>query len=284
MGKYLAALAAAIVVAASGLTSAAAGVVLTENEMVLSGAIGSIPPMRTHTVMIQGNKQKLVAAGGHEIIIDLDKNKMQIVDTTQKTYIDMSFPPPGVMAQALGGPGLHTTDFSKTGTERTILNYKCVDYKGAGKFPIGTFSVVYCASTTAPGAAEFTKFQKAMLAKLKNSELSLPNNAPDGIPLVQDTITKMDVANLHNVSPRAAEQLKKRLADRPAMVTKTEVTSVAEQNISAKEFEIPAGYTLTPMAPRPAMGATGGHAMGGGAGANGGHAPAAGASPATKKP
>jgi hypothetical protein len=281
MSKYLTALAGAIVLSAAGLTSAAAGVVLTENEMVLSGAIGSVPPMRTHTVMIQGNKQKLVANGGREIIIDLDKGKMQIVDTTQKSYLDMPFPPPGVMAQALGGPGLHTTDFTKTGTERTILGYKCVDYKGAGKFPIGTFSVVYCASTTAPGAAEFTKFQKAMLAKLKDTQLSLPNNAPDGVPLVQDTITKMEASNLNNLPPKAAERLKKKLEERQAMVTKTEVTSIAEKNIAAKEFEIPAGFTLAHMPP--AMGAMGGHAMGG-AGANAGHAPAAGASPAAKKP
>ena len=111
--------------------------------------------------------------------------------------------------------------------------------------------------------------------------------------MAQDTTTKMSVMNMPNLPPQAAEQLKKQFANRPPIVTKTEVTKVEAQKIAASEFEIPAGYTKREMGKGhpggmggPMTGGMGGHpggmggpAMGGAAGGPGG-APAAGAPPA----
>jgi hypothetical protein len=281
MNKCLAALAGAIALMAFGSSTAAAGMVMTETESVLSGAMGSMKQTRQRTVMIQGNKQKMTIDDGRAFIVDLDKNKMDIIDPTQKNYVETPFPPPGMMAQAIGGPGLHASQFTKTGKNRTVLGYKCDDYNGAGKFGMGSFTVIYCASTTAPGAADFSKFQKAMLAKLKAAQPGMPDSLPDGIPLAQDTTIALDTVNIPNLPPKTVAKLKKQLADRGPMITKTEVTKVAAQKIDAKEFEVPAGYT-----PRQAlsMGGVPSHAMGAPAGATG-VAPAAGApAPGAAKP
>jgi hypothetical protein len=282
MNKRVAALAAAMVLVTSASVPAFAGVVITENESIVSGQPGGGPPQpaRQRTMMIEGNKQKMIIEGGRAVIFDLDKGTMEIIDPAQKNYMDAPFPPHGMMAQAVGGPGLHASQFTKGGTSRTIAGYKCDDYNGTGKIAMGDFTMVYCVSSKAPGAADYTKFQKAMMAKLKDTNITMPPNLPEGIPLVEDVTTTMGAINMPNLPPGAAEQLKKQFANRPPVVTKTEVTKVESKKIAASEFEIPAGYTKreTRMGMgRPGMPPMGGHVMMGSPGSS----PAAGASPAS---
>lgn len=291
MTKYFAALAASscIGLLSLGISIGWAGVVITETETMVSGQPGGQPqPPRQRTVMIEGNKQKMIMDGGRWMITDLDKGTMQIVDPAQKRYLETPFPPRGMMGQQFGGPLSHASEFTKTGKTRTVAGYQCEDYNGAGKFAMGEFTVVSCVSTKAPGAAEYAKFQKAMLGKLKGTQLAVPANMPDGIPLAQDTTAKLSTMSIPNLPPQAAEQLKKQLANRPPIVTKTEVTKVEEQKIAASEFEIPAGYTRhEPMMGHPGMGGMGGmggHMMGGGAPGNPAGAPSVGVPPAPPKP
>lgn len=293
MNKYLAALVAAIGLVASAFTPAAAGLVMTETETMVSGhpggQPGGQPPQpRERTMMIEGNKQKTIMEGGRAIITDLDKGTTTIIDPAQKVYIERPFPPPGMMGQGMGAHGMQAAEFTKTGKTRTVAGYKCEDYKGEGKFAMGEFTVVSCVSTKAPGAAEFSKYQKAMTAKLKDTQLAMPASLPDGIPLTQDTTTKLGGTSMPNLPPKAAEQLKKQFANRPPMVTKVEVTKLEERKIAASEFEVPAGYTKRE-APMMMGGHPGGMPPGhpggpmmGGAGGSPGGAPAAGASPAAK--
>ncbi len=267
MNKYLAALVAAIGLVASGFLTASAGVVMTETETMVSGSpTGKAPEPRTQTMLIQGNKQKTVIDGGRTIITDLDKGTTVIINPAQKSYFERPFPPPGRMGAPAGG--MHTATFTATGKTRTVSGNKCENYNGTGKFAMGDFTVVSCISTTAPGAAEFTAFQKKMTDKLKDTQFAMPANLPDGIPLEQDTTTKMNIMNMPNLPPAAAEQLKKQFANRPPIVSKIEVTKVEAKKIPASEFEVPAGYTKRePMMPHPpgmAGGMNGGH-MGGGA-------------------
>src|ERR1700690_502220 len=134
MNRYLAALAAAVGLLAFGFTMAAAGVVVTETETMVSGHPGGQPQQpRQRTVMIEGNKEKMIIDGGRSIITDLDKGTMQILDPAQKSYFETPFPPRGMMGQAIGGPSMHASEFTKTGKTRTIAGYKCEDYNGAGK-------------------------------------------------------------------------------------------------------------------------------------------------------
>jgi len=289
MNRYFAALVAAMGLVASASITASAGVVLTRTESVVSGQLGPQQQQpRQSIVMIEGNKEKMSMSGGREIIIDLDKATMRIVDPTQKSYFEMPFPPQGMMGQAIGGPGLHVSDFSKTGKTRTVAGFQCDDYNGAGKLPMGSFTTVYCVSTKVPGASEFSAFQKNMMAKLKNSRPEMPASFPDGVPLAEDTTTQMNpinLSNLANLPPEMAEKLKAQLANRPPLVTKGEVTKVEEKKIAAAEFEIPAGYTKreAPMGhPGMGMGGMGARPMVGGGAEAPGAAPITVAPPAAK--
>ncbi len=266
MKKYLTTLAAVIALVAMGFATASAGVVITETETMVSGQQGGgAPQPRQQTMMIEGKKQKTIIDGGRTIITDLDKGTTLVVNPTRKHYFERPFPPPGKMGAPAGG--MHPSQFTRTGKTRTVAGNKCEDYNGAGKFAMGDFTVVSCVSTTAPGAAEFTSFQKAMTAKLKDTPFAVPANLPDGIPLVQDTTTKMSIENMPNLSAQAAEQLKKQFENRPPIVTRTEVTKIEARKIPAGEFEVPANYTMKdPMRPPPGMT---GH-MGGGNGSSSG--------------
>lgn len=268
MNRYLAALVAAIGLVASGFSTVAAGVVMTETETMVSGQPNGQPPQepRKQTMMIEGNKQKTIIDGGRTIITDLDKGTTVVINSMQKSYFERPFPPPGRMGAPAGG--VHAAQFTKTGKSQTVAGYKCEDYNGAGKFAMGDFSVVSCISTAAPGSSEFSSFQKAMTAKLKDTPFAMPN-MPDGVPLVQNTTTKMNILNIPNLPPQAAEQLKKQFANRPPIVTKIEVTKIESKNLAASEFEIPAGYTKRePMMGHPPgmVGGMGGHTMGAPAG------------------
>lgn len=275
MNKHLAALVAAIGLVTLAVATASAGVILTETETTVSGQpVGQPPPpARAQTMMIQGSKQKTVIEGGRTIITDLDKGTTVILNPAQKTYFERPFPPPGRMGAPAGG--MKASEFTKTGKTRTEAGYKCQDYNGSGKFAMGDFTVVSCISTSAPGAAEFTKFQKKMTAKLKDTQFAMPANLPDGIPIVQDTTTKMNISNMPNLPPQAIAQLKKQFANRPPIVSKIQVTKVESKDIPASEFEIPAGFTKRePMMGHPpgmhgGMGGQG-HMMGGGS-SNGGN-------------
>jgi uncharacterized protein DUF4412 len=244
-----------------GSSAAWGGVVMTETESMVSGPT---PRTAQRTVMIEGNREKMLT-DRNQIITDLDKGVIYIIDPAKKSYMEMPFPPQGPMKSMIGGPAMHTT-FTKTGKSRTVAGYKCEEYTGTGKFMMGDFSVVSCVSSGAPGAKEFSKFEKAMMAKLKDSSLALPSNLPDGVPLAQDTTTKMSGMAMPNLPPEAAAQLKQQMANRPPIVTKTEVTKLEVQKIADSEFQVPEGFTKRE---NPMMGGgMMGHPMGGGMGAH----------------
>src|SRR5437763_884112 len=111
MNKYLGALAAAIGLVTWSFTAVSAGVVMTETETVVSGQPAGTPQQpRERTMMVEGNKQKTIINGGRAIIVDLDKSTMDIIDPSQKSYFEMSFPPRGMMGQAVGSPGMHVSE------------------------------------------------------------------------------------------------------------------------------------------------------------------------------
>ncbi len=252
MRKSLGMLTAAAVIL--GYSVAHAGVVMTETDSMSNGGT---PRKSERTIMIEGNKEKLITQR-NEIVTDLDKGALYIIDPATKTYGEMPFPPRGPMAQMVGGPATHAMNFTKTGKSRTVVGYKCVEYTGAGKFMMGDFTVNSCMSTSAPGAAEFSKFQKLMVEKLKSASPTAgpAGGLPEGVPLAQDTTTRMSgTLNLPNMPPEQAAKIREQLAKRPPMVSRTEVTKITEQKLAASEFEIPAGFTKRgPFAPRPAMG------------------------------
>jgi hypothetical protein len=242
MSKSLAALVSAVVLLCA--QAALAGVVINEHEDATGGPMAH---SGERTVMVQGNKEKLVIPP-HVFIIDLDQGVMYMINNKNKRYAEMPFPPSGMMAQLMGGPGLHTDNFAPNGKSRTVVGYKCDEYAGSGKYTMGEYTIVQCVSNKVPGAKEFRAFQHAMLEKLRSAApVKFPAKLPPGVPLTEDTTVKivLNPAEMAKLPPKVAERLKAQFANRPPSVTKIKVTKIATKKLAEADFRPPAGFTKT---------------------------------------
>ena len=228
---------------------ARAGVVVEEQQVTDRGA-GA--PAITHKiiVMVQGNKQKSVIDDGQQsLVTDLDAGTRTMIYSARKSYIEMPFPPKGMPAM----PNQAGLTFKKTGTQQKLAGYACDDYAGSGTINGNQLTVDGCFSTSAPGAKNFTTFQKTMSDKVKGTPMALMSAAPDGIPLKIDTTMKM------TAMPQ--------MAGRPPMVTHMTVSKVTEKDLTADTFSAPKDYTKqqSPMMGmgRPPMAGMGHPQMGG---------------------
>ena len=156
--RKLTALIAGMTLAMAALP-AAAGVVITQKQHVSNGKKFAL--IRKQTISVQGNKQKEVDER-RTLIADLDKGMIYIINPKQKSYFEMEFPPKGPMAQTMAASTAAAMNFKKAGTSREIAGYKCNDYNGGGHAMVGDFTVKECFSTSAPGAKEFSAFEKIM--------------------------------------------------------------------------------------------------------------------------
>ena len=93
-----------------------AGVVITQKQNMVSG-----PNTRDsdQTIMLQGNKQKMVT-DKHTIITDLDKGAVYILDPAAKTYFQIEFPPKGQMAAMMAASAPSAMNFKKSSATRDI--------------------------------------------------------------------------------------------------------------------------------------------------------------------
>jgi hypothetical protein len=237
--KHLSALLASAVIALYALP-AAAGVVIEQDQTVTSG--GNTRNQH-QTVMVQGNKQKLVTPT-HEVITDLDKGKMYVIDPGRKTYIQMDFPPTGNMARIMAANGQSAMNLTPAGSSRTIINYKCNDYKGQGKVMSGDYTITECFSTKVPGASEFTAFEKKMRNSFKGTPMAqMAGEMPDGIPMASDSTMKMGKISLPGLPADQRAKIEAAMANRPPIQNKTVVTKVTAQKLAADTFEVPKDYS-----------------------------------------
>jgi|YelNatPaOPRAMG01_1025707.scaffolds.fasta_scaffold09226_8 hypothetical protein len=238
MKKLAAAIAAIAVFTASSV--AMAGIVLVQKEQVT----GTGQPQSTErTLMIQGNKEKMVS-GTHQVITDLDKGTMYIIYPSRKVYVEMPFPPTGPMAKMMGKPAFHGAQFKKTGKSRTVAGFKCQEYTGSGKFESGEYTINECVSANVPGAAEFLAFEANMVKKLKGSayDMSSEHPMPHGVPLAQDASTRLTKIAIPNLPPKEAEKLQQEIKNHPPIVSRVEVEKISVENLPASTFEVPAGF------------------------------------------
>ena len=142
-----------------------AGVVMTQQIVTNSGSNSSTDD---RTIMVQGNKQKVVMHG-QTIVLDLDRGKMLLINPASKTYTTLPFPPQGPMAAMMQNMGGVDLDFKKTGGTQTLLGYKCQEYSSTGKSMMGEFSAKGCFSADAPGAGQYVAFTKAMAKKFADA-------------------------------------------------------------------------------------------------------------------
>jgi Domain of unknown function (DUF4412) len=238
--KILTAAAAAISIALAA-APALAGVVITQQQTMNSE---NGERKVDQTVMVQGNKQKVVTSS-NEVILDLDKGMMYIVDVPHKDYLEIPFPPRGVMAAAM----LHNTglNFKKVGKSQKVAGYSCDEYTGSGKTMFGEYSVTECVSTRAPGAKEFYSFQKLMASKLKGSGAAPSGDVPDGIPMSSQTVTHMNAINFSGMTPDQQKRIAQATANRKPTTTSTVVSKVEDKKLADTEFAVPAGFNKRQM-------------------------------------
>ncbi len=202
---------------------AQAGVVIEEQQTTERGS-GS-PTSNKITVMVQGNKQKYVV-GDSKQVTDLDQGKRLMIIDPVKAYVEMPFPSKHMMRR---GRNSEPLSFQKTGGHQIIAGYACDDYLGSNKVGSDEVTVSGCFSTSAPGADNFTAFQKAMAEKAKGTPLALMSDAPPGIPLKVDT----------TLTPKAG--------GRPAVTSHLTVSKVTTQDLPADTFDPPKGYKRRPL-------------------------------------
>jgi Domain of unknown function (DUF4412) len=232
-----------------------AGVVLTQEIVTTSGSNNSTD---NRTIMIQGNKQKVVM-NQQTIVLDLDGGKMIVLDPSSKTYTELAFPPQGRMASVMQSMGGVNLAFQKTGATHTLSGYQCDEYDSKGKSMMGEFSAKGCFSSKAPGATEYAAFSKTLAKKFADAGMATTSGTqPDGVPLELQTSTKLTSFNIPGMPPEQAERLKAIMANRPPTVTKSTTTSIKTEDLPADTFAVPADYTERKIS----LGAPGGPAPG----------------------
>ncbi len=217
-----------------------AGIVMTQQIVTNSGSNSSTDD---RTIMVQGNKQKVVMRG-QTIVLDLDQGRMLLINPASKTYTSLPFPPQGPMAAMMQNMGGVDLDFKKTGGSQTLMGYKCQEYSSTGKSMMGEFSAKGCFSPDAPGADQYVAFTQLLSKKFADAGMAKTTGShPDGVPMVLDTTTKLTNFNIPGMPPEQAERLKAMMANRPPTTSKSTTTSIKTADLPADTFEVPAGYT-----------------------------------------
>jgi hypothetical protein len=242
--------AALAVIAMLTSATARAGVVLEQEEAVAQapGPGGHAAPPRKRTVMVQGHQEKMVIDNFRSVVIDIDKGTMTVLNSNNKTYMESPFPPKGPESQMLKQFMSADFNFKKAGTSRTVLGYACNDYSSSAQTPNGQFSTTSCYSKKAPGAAEYTAFQKAAALKLKGDTAGESGGVlPEGVPLVSHSSRKITGFTMPGMPPEQAKRIAEMMAKRPPVVTDTTVTKISSESLPADTFGIPAGFTKRDM-------------------------------------
>lgn len=230
----------------SGAASLYAGVVVDEQQVIDSG--NGQPTSQNVTLMIEGNKQK-TQVGENTMVVDLDKGTRTIMNSGQRTFIELPFPPNRPMAAEM-----NPMTFKKTGGHATVAGYSCDEYSGSASMGGNQSSLKACFSTAAPGASDFTAFNKKMAEKVKGTALEMMGHLPDGAPLKLETTTKITNVSMPGMSPEQTAKINEMLAKRPPTVTHTTVTKISTRKLSADNFSVPAGYTRQQIGRGPAAG------------------------------
>src|SRR5689334_22973567 len=137
-----------------------AGVVMAETSTT-NGSTGETFS-QNRTVYVQGNKQK-VETTGVTTITDLDNSIIYIIDKKDRTYTEV--PMQALSPSEPGGTRGDTIQLSKTGEKRIIADHPCNEYRASEGNKQERVTISACISTSAPGAKEFSEFERKMAAR-----------------------------------------------------------------------------------------------------------------------
>jgi hypothetical protein len=228
-------------------TTVAAGVVVDEQQTINQPGGNSVT--RTRTVMIEGDKQKSILGNGERsIITDLGKGTMAVVDGTHKTYVEFPFPPKGGGASAAAGAMSPTISFKKTGSHDKIIGYSCDEYSGVGTVGGNSVRLSGCFSDSAPGAGDYSNFQREMADKVKGTTMANMGQIPPGVPLKLTVTTTIGRAPAAGMSAEQAKRFNQLLANRQ-VVTSTTVSKISTKSLPPDSFQVPTGYQKQQLPP-----------------------------------
>ena len=235
--KSIVAAAAALALAIAAPT-ASAGVVLSQDVVSGSNA-GSTKTEQT--VMVQGHKQKIVIAD-RITITDLDAGKVYVLVPKTKHYLELKFPPPALFASDIALYRF-TVEWKKTTDTHKVAGYLCQEYAGAMAAGPMLLKGTECVSTDAPGAKEFSEFNKAMVEKLKGTPQAARGELPEGIPLL-DTSSKLPppFRPAPGFSPEVTAKIQAMMAKNKPITRDTTVSKIELKDLPADTFTVPAGY------------------------------------------
>ena len=232
-GSVLIAIATLAVAAVAG-----AGVVVDEQQTV--DELNGMRVSRTRTVMIEGDKQKsIIDNGARTVITDLGKGTMTMLDGQRKTYVEVPFPPKGASTAMQGGLS-PTISFKRTGGHENIIGYSCNEYSGEGTVSGNSVTMAGCFSDTAPGAADYSNFQRVMADKVKGTTMANMGEIPPGVPLRLKITTV--IGNPPPGTPPAQAKNLREMLDHRRFVTDTTVSKISTKTLTADSFQVPAGY------------------------------------------
>jgi hypothetical protein len=244
--KFTVAAATAIALATAAST-ALAGVVITQ-DVGIKTTSGVRKFVRT--IMVQGHKEKIID-DKLQVVVDLDAGQTFAINTANKRYGQDVFPPTGLLAMELNTRGFWI-GVKQTPEHHKHSGYDCQNYIGSSTIAHTDVGTIECVASAAPGAKEFTEFQRFKAQKVKGTRFELKGEVPDGIPV--SSITNMRIIAFAITGGTTAEQIAKAQADndKHAIVTTAGVSKIEVKDIPASEFTVPAGFGKTVM-PRPSV-------------------------------
>ena len=220
-------------------TTASAGVVISQ-DVVVTDNLGQ-QHKSEQTVMLQGNKQKEVAAD-RVIITDLDAGKVFVLIAANKTFGEVELPPVSRVAVLLARRDPYV-DYKKSAGTDKVAGYDCQNYAGTTNVGRIKIDVTECVASAAAGAKEYAGFRKTLAEKLKNSPLETKGEIPDGIP-VSSTVTSSFIPFPipRGYPPEQAKKIAEADAKAKPEVKSIKVRKIEVKNLPPDTFMVPADY------------------------------------------
>jgi len=232
-------------------TTASAGVVISQD--VVDTDLAGKQHKSEVTVMLQGNKQKIVLPA-RAIITDLDAGKVIVLIPGSKGSASFPLPPPPRIAMLLSRFGMFV-GYQKASGGGKVAGYECQNYTGSDNEGRLKIDATACVASAAAGAAEYTAFGKGLAAKLKGSHVEIKGDVPDGVPVSSTlTIGSIPPPIPKGFPPEQAAKVKESEAKLKPVLRSAKVTKIEVKDLPADTFMVPADYNAS--APgKPAAGA-----------------------------
>jgi len=220
----------AIVLVSLSESRVLAGVVIAET-IISSDPIGG-SQLQTRTVYTQGDKRK-VEDRGIDVITDLDRDVLFVVDKNQKEYAEIPLRALAMPRPGYESPTLETIHFHGTKKMRVIAKLPCKEYRGVVANLLKHVVVTACVSDNIAGAGEVAAFERKMMSRLEGTAGQPAGLDPDRLVLEKESDGSVRI-------PDASGNKSDRMAP---IITITRVDSIQVQPLAAATFVPPKDFS-----------------------------------------